>query len=146
MLVPPIGGVVALGGEVSRPAIYELPRASGASPLATMLALAGDALRPSGNRFLLETTDGEGRRAFREIGPRDPLRRGDALIVQPGSDVQAGQLRLSGHVQQVTTRAAGGRGNTLRGLLADARLVRPDPYARMAVIWRVDARTRARRF
>ncbi|HZH45603.1 MAG TPA: SLBB domain-containing protein, partial [Roseococcus sp.] len=81
-----------------------------------------------------------------EISPRDPLRRGDALIVQPGSDVQAGQLRLSGHVQQVTTRAATGRGNTLRGLLADARLVRPDPYARMAVIWRVDGRTRARRF
>lgn len=146
ILVPPIGGVMALGGEVSRPAIYELPRGAATAPLAAMLALAGDALRPSGNRFLLETTDAEGRRAFREISPRDGLRRGDALIVQPGSDVQAGQLRLSGHVQQVTTRAASGRGNTLRGLLADARLVRPDPYARMAVVWRVDPRTRARRF
>ena len=87
ILVPPIGGVVGLGGEVSRPAIYELPPGSGAVPLGTMLRLAGDALRPSGNRFLLETTDGEGRRAFREINLQSPLRRGDLLLVEPGTDV-----------------------------------------------------------
>ncbi len=146
ILVGPVGGVVAIGGEVSRPGIYELPRGTGTAPLGTVLALAGDALRPAGNRFLLETTDGEGRRAFREIGPRDALRRGDALLVQPGSDVQAGGLRLSGHVQQVTMRAASGRAGTLRGLLADPRLLRPDPYARMAVVWRMDPRARTRRF
>jgi len=146
ILVPPIGGVVALGGEVSRPAIYELPARGAQVPLGTMLRLAGDALRPTGNRYLLETTDGEGRRAFREISLTTPLRRGDALLVQPGSDVQSQQLRLSGHVVQPTTRAMGGRGATLRGLLADSRLVRPDPYARMAVVLRVDARSRGRRF
>ncbi|MFL1463093.1 SLBB domain-containing protein [Roseococcus sp. DSY-14] len=146
ILVGPVGPVVAVGGEVARPGIYELPRGTAASSLGTVLALAGEPLRPSGNRFLLETTDGEGRRAFREISPRDALRRGDALLVQPGSDVQAGGLRLSGHVQQVTTRAASGRGGTLRGLLADPRLIRPDPYARMAVVWRMDARSRTRRF
>ena len=146
ILVPPIGGVVALGGEVSRPAIYELPSGGAQAPLGTMLRLAGDALRPTGNRYLLETTDGEGRRAFREITLSTPIRRGDALLVQPGSDVQSQQLRLSGHVVQPTTRAMGGRGATLRGLLADSRLVRPDPYARMAVVLRVDARSRGRRF
>lgn len=146
LLVGPVGGVVAIGGEVARPGIYELPRGPAAAALSAVLALAGEPLRPAGNRFLLETTDGEGRRAFREISPRDALRRGDALLVQPGSDVQAGGLRLSGHVQQVTTRAASGRGATLRGLLADARLIRPDPYPRMAVIWRMDARSRSRRF
>lgn len=146
IVVGPIGGVVAIGGEVARPAIYELPRGAAQVPLSQVLALAGDALRPAGNRFLLETTDGEGRRAFREIGLSGAIRRGDALIVQPGSDVQAGQVRLSGHVQQVTTRAVGGRAGSLRGLLADPRLVRPDPYARMAVIWRLDGRTRGRRF
>ena len=84
-----------------------------------MMRLAGEALRPSGNRFLLETTDGEGRRAFREIGARDMLRRGDALLVQPGVDAQAGGLRLSGHVATPLTRAAAGRGATLRGLVSD---------------------------
>ena len=146
ILVPPIGGVVALGGEVSRPAIYELPPGLGSVPLGTMLRLAGDALRPSGNRFLLETTDGEGRRAFREINLQSPLRRGDLLLVEPGADVAAQNLRLTGHVAQNMTRALGGRGATLRGLLGDGRIVRPDPYARMAVIWRTNTRTRGRHF
>ncbi|MCU0944218.1 MAG: SLBB domain-containing protein [Rubritepida sp.] len=146
ILVPPIGGVVAIGGEVSRPAIYELPPGAASAPLGVMLRFAGDALRPEGNRFLLETTDGGGRRAFREIGLASPLRRGDALLVQPGSDVQSQQIRLSGHVAQPTTRALGGGSFSLRRLLADARIVRPDPYARMGVVLRVDARTRGRRF
>ena len=44
------------------------------------------------------------------------------------------------------TRAATGRANTLRGLLSDPRLVKADPYTRLGVVWRTDARTRARRF
>ncbi|MCS6892479.1 MAG: SLBB domain-containing protein [Rhodovarius sp.] len=145
ILVPPVGGVVAIGGEVARPGIYELPPGAASAPLAAMLRLAGNTLRPSGHRFLLETTDAEGRRAFREIGPRDPLRRGDALLVQPGVDAQAGGLRLAGHVTTQLTRASAGRGATLRGLLSDPRLLRPDPYIRMGVIWRADPVTRLRR-
>ncbi|GGC27720.1 hypothetical protein GCM10011504_02390 [Siccirubricoccus deserti] len=146
ILVPPLGAVAAVGGEVTRPAIYELPAGTAQAPLAAMLRLAGDPLRPSGNRFLLQTTDAEGRRSLREIGPRDPLRRGDALRVEPGSDVVAQDLRLAGHVVTPLLRAAGGRGQTLRGLLSDPRLVRPDPYARLGVIWRTDPRNRTRRF
>lgn len=145
VVVPPIGAVAAIGGEVSRPGIYELPAGSNQAPLATMLRLAGEPLRPSGNRFLLETTDGSGRRAFREITARDALRRGDALLVQPGVDAQSGGLRLGGHVATPLTRASAGRGATLRGLLNDPRMVRPDPYIRMGLIWRADARTRVRR-
>jgi protein involved in polysaccharide export with SLBB domain len=146
ILVPPLGAVAAIGGEVTRPGIYELPAGTAQAPLAAMLRLAGDPLRPSGNRFLLQTTDAEGRRSLREIGPRDPLRRGDALRVEPGSDVVAQDLRLAGHVVTPLLRAAGGRGQTLRGLLSDPRLVRPDPYARLGVIWRTDPRNRTRRF
>lgn len=146
IVVPPVGAVAAIGGEVSRPGIYELPAGSNAASLSVMLRLAGDPLRPSGNRFLLDTTDGQGRRAYREIGPRDSLRRGDALLVQPGVDAQAGGLRLSGHVATPLTRASAGRGATLRGLVSDPRMVRPDPYIRMGLIWRADARTRVRRF
>jgi len=145
VVVPPIGAVAAIGGEVSRPGIYELPPGRNEAPLSMMLRLAGEALRPSGNRFLLETTDGSGRRAFREIAARDTLRRGDALLVQPGVDAQSGGLRLGGHVATPLTRAAAGRGATLRGLLSDPQLVRPDPYIRMGLIWRADTRTRVRR-
>ena len=146
ILVPPLGGMVALGGEVTRPGIYELPANARQATLADLLHLAGEPMRPAGNRFLLQTTDAEGRRSFREVGMRDQLRRGDALRVEPGSDVVAGQLRLAGHVVLPVTRAAGGRAGTLRGLLADPRLVKADPYARLGVVWRTDGRTRTRRF
>ncbi|WP_431283296.1 SLBB domain-containing protein [Humitalea sp. 24SJ18S-53] len=145
VIVPALGGVVAIAGEVTRPAIYELPAGVLAVPLGSMLRLAGDPLRPSGNRFLLQGTDGSGRRSFSEIGAGGSIRRGDAVLVQPGADVQSGAMRLAGHVAVPLTRAAG-RGSSLRGLLADSRVVRVDPYVRMGVIWRVDPATRVRQF
>ncbi|MFC0410093.1 SLBB domain-containing protein [Roseomonas elaeocarpi] len=149
VVVPPLGGVVAVAGDVTRPAIYELPPGAGAAPLRSVLNLAGDTLRPSGNRFLLQGTDAGGRRAFAEIAPAAPLRRGDAVVVQPGADVAANALRLTGHVFAPVTRSAGGGrggGFGLRQLLSDPRVIRPDPYVRMGVVWRVDPATRVRRF
>jgi protein involved in polysaccharide export with SLBB domain len=146
VVVPPLGGVVALGGDVTRPAIYELPARAGAASLSAMLALAGGTLRPAGNRFLATGTDAGGRRAVSELSPGSSLRRGDAVIVSPGADVMAGGLRLAGHVAIPITRGVGPRGAGLRSLLADPRVIRPDPYVRMGVVWRVDERTRVRRF
>ena len=145
ILVPALGSVVAIAGEVTRPAIDELPAGVAAAPLATLLRLAGEPLRPAGNRFLVQGTDASGRRSFTEIRPGDLVRRGDSVLVQPGADVIANQLRLAGHVAAPITRAAT-RGATLRGLLSDARLLRPDPYVRMGVVLRLDAATRVRRF
>jgi protein involved in polysaccharide export with SLBB domain len=146
VVVPPLGGVVALGGDVTRPAIYELPAGAGAVPLSSMLALAGGALRPAGNRFLATGTDAGGRRAMSELAPGSSLRRGDAVVVSPGVDAMAGGLRLAGHVAMPVTRGVGPRGAGLRALLADPRVIRPDPYVRMGVAWRMDERTRTRRF
>jgi protein involved in polysaccharide export with SLBB domain len=146
ILVPPLGSVVAIAGEVTRPGIYELPARSASAPLATVLRLAGDPLRPAGNRFLVQGTDAGGRRSFAEIGPRDAVRRGDSVLVQPGADVIANQMRLAGHVTAPVTRAVGRAGATLRSLLSDPRLVRPDPYPRLAVILRLDPATRGRSF
>ena len=147
VLVPPLGGAVAVGGEVTRPGVYELPAGAASAPLAAVLALAGQPLRPAGNRFVLDTTDGAGRRSLHEIGPRDVLRRGESPRVEPGTDVVAGRIRLAGHVAAPLTRAAGGgRAASLRAPLSDPRLVRPDPYPRLGVVWRTDAQTRTRRF
>jgi protein involved in polysaccharide export with SLBB domain len=146
VLVPALGGVAAIAGEVTRPAIYELPAGSAAVPLATLLRLAGEPLRPAGNRFLVQGTDASGRRSFTELRPTDLVRRGDSVLVQPGADVVANQLRLTGHVTAPVTRAAARGGASLRALLSDARLLRPDPYARMGVILRLDPQTRVRSF
>ncbi|MBW8271475.1 SLBB domain-containing protein, partial [Caldovatus aquaticus] len=144
VVVPPLGATVALAGEVTRPGIYELPAGAAGATLASLLEVAGGTLRPAGNRFLTQRTDAQGRRSVGEIGPRDLLRRGDAVRVEPGADVTVNQLRLAGHVVAPLTRASGGR--SLRALLADPRLVRPDPYPRLGVVWRVDPATRVRRF
>lgn len=144
VIVPPLGATVAVAGEVTRPGIYELPAGVAQAPLATLLRLAGQPLRPAGNRFLLQGTDAGGRRSFSETGPAAPVRRGDAVVVQPGADVSAGQVRLAGHVTAPLLRAP--RAGGLRDMLHDPRLVKPDPYIRMGVVWRVDPQTRVRRF
>ena len=145
ILVPALGGVVAVAGEVTRPAIYELPAGAASAPLSTLLRMAGEPLRPAGNRFLVQGTDAAGRRSFTELRPTDLVRRGDSVLVQPGADVVANQLRLAGHVSAPVTRAAT-RGTTLRALLSDPRLLRPDPYARLGVVLRLDPATRVRSF
>ncbi|WP_245216710.1 SLBB domain-containing protein [Neoroseomonas nitratireducens] len=143
IVVPPVGGTVAVAGDVARPAIYELPPRAAAAPLAEMLALAGGTLRAGGNRLLVQQNDAAGRRSFAELAPASTLRRGDALLVQPGADVAANLVRLSGHVAAPLTRAAAGgpRRQTVRGLIGDRRLLRDDPYVRLGVVWRADART-----
>ncbi len=141
IVVPSVGASVAVAGDVARPAIYELR--GGAEPLAQVLALAGGALRPAGNRHLLLETDAQGRRAYAEVAAARLLRRGDAVMVQPGADVAVNQVRLSGHVQVPVARARGAA-PTLRALVRDPRLLRADPYPRFAVVWRMDAATRVR--
>jgi protein involved in polysaccharide export with SLBB domain len=142
ILVPALGGVVAIAGDVARPGIYELPARQAFIPVAEALALAGGPLRPSGNRLLVQQSDAQGRRSFAELALNGSLKRGDALLVRPGADVTANTIRLAGHVAMPITRAAGGRqGLSLRALIADHRQLGPDPYARFAVVLRPDQRS-----
>jgi protein involved in polysaccharide export with SLBB domain len=142
ILVPPLGGVVAIAGDVARPGIYELPARQAAMPLEDALTLAGGPLRPNGNRFLVQQSDAQGRRSFAELALTASLKRGDALMVRPGADVAANTIRLSGHVAMPITRAAGGRqGLTVRGLISDHRQLGADPYTRFAVVLRPDQRS-----
>lgn len=148
IIVPPVGGTVAVAGDVARPGIYELPARAPGAPLGDMLALAGGPIRPGGNRLLVQQNDAAGRRSYAELAPSSTVRRGDAVLVQPGADVVANTVRLAGHVALPVTRAAsGGRQlQTLRGLISDRRLLRNDPYVRLGVVWRADARTGQRGF
>ncbi len=143
ILVPPLGGVIAVAGDVARPAIYELPAKAGNLPVAQALAMAGGPLRPSGNRLFAQMSDGEGRRSFAELSATGLIRRGDALVVRPGADVAANTVRLSGHVAMPLTRpaSAGRQALSLRGLISDRRLLGPDPYPRFAVVLRPDPRS-----
>jgi protein involved in polysaccharide export with SLBB domain len=144
IVVPPLGGTVAIAGEVGRPAIYELPPELPVLPLSEALALAGDTLRPQGMRFLLQQFDAAGRSSFAEISPDRALRRGDLVLVLPSLQALVGQVRLSGHVRLPQIRARGAA-PTLRRLIGDPRQIRPDPYLRFAALVRVDPATRLKR-
>ncbi|WP_297855203.1 SLBB domain-containing protein [Elioraea sp.] len=144
IVVPPLGGTVAIAGEVGRPAIYELPPAVPVLPLREALALAGETLRPQGMRFLLQQFDAAGRSSFAEIAPDRALRRGDLVMVLPSLAALVGQVRLSGHVRLAQTRSRGAA-PTLRRLIGDPRQILPDPYLRFAALVRVDPATRLRR-
>ncbi len=148
IVVPPVGGTVAVAGDVARPGIYELPARQAGAPLGDLLALAGGTIRQGGNRLLVQQGDAAGRRSFAELSPNATIRRGDAVLVQPGADVVANTVRLAGHVAIPVTRAAtGGRQTqTLRGLISDRRLLRNDPYVRLGVVWRADRQTGQRNF
>lgn len=148
IVVPPVGGTVAVAGDVARPGIYELPARAAGAPLSEMLSLAGGPIRPGGNRLLVQQNDSAGRRSYAELSPGSTVRRGDTVLVQPGADVVANTVRLAGHVVLPVTRAAAGgrRSQTLRGLISDRRLLRNDPYVRLGVVWRPDARTGQRGF
>ncbi len=145
VMVPALGAAIAIAGDVTRPGIYELPAGAASIGVGDALALAGGALRPIGNRMLVYQGDAQGRRVIAELAPAGLLRRGDAMRVAPGLDVEASGLRLVGHVSAPITRSTTGAAR-LSALLSDARLVRADAYAPMGVIWRAEQPARQRRF
>ena len=145
VMVPALGAAIAIAGDVTRPGIYELPAGAASIGVADALALAGGALRPIGNRMLVYQGDAQGRRVIAELAPAGMLRRGDAMRVAPGLDVETSGLRLVGHVSAPITRSAAGAAR-LSALLSDARLVRSDAYVPMGVIWRAERPARQRRF
>jgi polysaccharide export outer membrane protein len=145
VMVPALGAAIAIAGDVTRPGIYELPAGAASVSVEHALALAGGALRPLGNRLLVFQSDAQGRRVIAEVAPAGLLRRGDAMRVAPGLDVEVNGLRLVGHVTAPITRSTAGA-TRLAALLSDPRLVRADAYVPMGVIWRAERPARQRRF
>ncbi|MES2712206.1 MAG: SLBB domain-containing protein [Pseudomonadota bacterium] len=123
VMVPALGAAIAIAGDVTRPGIYELPAGASLLGVADALALAGGALRPIGNRMLVYQGDAQGRRVIAELAPAGLLRRGDAMRVAPGLDVETSGLRLVGHVTAPITRSTGGA-TRLASLLSGRDLAR----------------------
>lgn len=104
ILVPPVGPVVRVEGEVRRPAIYEL---KGAPSVAEVVQIAGG-LTPNADRsrLVLSQTDGAQRRVLTDIalptealsddGPR--VGNGDALRVLSLRPVVDSGVGVEGHV------------------------------------------------
>lgn len=104
LFVPPIGETVGVGGEVKRPAIYEMqPNATSGDAIAIAGGMSADAF-PEAAR--LERIDTSRQRIVLSVnllastGLREPVKGGDTLIVpRVLPDLQASVI-LSGHVQR----------------------------------------------
>ena len=136
VFVPPVGGTVAVYGEVNRPAIYEI---RGKTTIADSIALAGGRLvtaSADGVRLTRVGTQGISGRdvGWEEVG-REALRNGDIVQVPVKLDKPHRSVRLSGHVRQ-SGLYEWTPGMWLTDLLPDASELKPGADVRYLLVGR----------
>ncbi len=134
IVVPPIGGTIALAGAVKRPGIYELPPGSDLLSPSAALALAGGPFHRAGNRMLVLGFDEAGQSVTRALNSEDLLGDGDVLLVQRQVEGDQGVVTLSGPVRN-PGRHALARADRLSKLLTHSSVER-EAYPLLGVIER----------
>lgn len=145
ILAPVVGPTVAIGGDVKRPAIYELPEGRASIPLRDLIALSGGTLRPRGNSIVHITLDASGKeQVIERDDPATAVRTGDIVLATRREDIQLGSVDLVGHVR-VPGRRSLASASSLARLLGDASVLKRDPYLLFAALETTDPQTQARR-
>ncbi len=144
IFAPPIGNVVAVGGDVVRPAIYELSKeqtvvavlalAAGPLPTADVTHAQLDRITERGDRTLLDLDLSRG-------GSATPIQNGDLLMLYPGPGVRENVVELRGQVKRPGDYGWR-RGMTLSDLLKSADDLLPDAFMDTALIARTDPEDR----
>jgi protein involved in polysaccharide export with SLBB domain len=146
IIVPPLGGTIAVAGQVRRPAIYELPAGrSGISVREAMLLASGKTLpgvytvsllrtRPDGTRQLVDVSNEAG----------GVVRDGEIMMVKSAVNISTNQVRLLGAVRTPGTVALG-KFKTLHDVLPTSNVLSPNAYMLMGIIDRVDPVTLQRK-
>lgn len=144
VVVPVIGGTVAIAGAVARPGIYEL-RAS--TTLDNLMSYAGGALRPRGYKAAVSRIAPDGSESFiRVSGGGQSIVAGDAVQIVGGSAGGAlNRVVLRGYVLNAGPRPLA-TASTVRELLGDQSSLRLGTYLPMAILIRRDPITSARQF
>ncbi|NNF60727.1 MAG: hypothetical protein HKO55_02170 [Gammaproteobacteria bacterium] len=139
IFIPPVGKTVGVGGEVLRPALYELRDEKTA---ADIIELAGGLL-PSALPYSgrLERIGPDSRRTVVDVdlssnqGRQTRLNNGDVLWVEPVLDELAVAVTVSGHVQRPGVRQYT-RGMRLSQLIRDSAELRARADLRYVLIRR----------
>lgn len=144
IVVPVIGGTVAISGAVARPGIYEL-RAN--TTLDNLMDYAGGALRPRGYKAAVSRIAPDGSESFiRVSGGAQTIIAGDAVQVVGGSAGGAlNRVTLRGYVLNPGPRPLS-TAATVSELLGDQSSLRLGTYLPMAILIRRDPVTSARLF
>ncbi|WP_186455866.1 SLBB domain-containing protein [Nitrospirillum pindoramense] len=147
IVVPLQTSAVAIVGQVKRPAIYELPAGQQATPLTTLMAMAGGTEVRGSYRYSILRTREDGKREMVQVGAGGTatVRDGDVVFVAPTADVSLakvelrGATTLNGSYPLETVRS-------LRGLLGSSDMFtptvgRPLPYLLADAVIRLDPAT-----
>jgi polysaccharide export outer membrane protein len=145
LFVPPRGATVAVGGEVQRPAIYEL---AGEKSLDQVVALAGGMTATAyAATARIERVDLTGGRSVRTVdlddaaGRKAAVRNGDRVTIDPlPDDVLTDHVTLAGHVQRPGP-FEWRPGMRLTDLIRSVNDLKPDADRRYVLIQRQSDRT-----
>ncbi len=145
IFVPPIGKVVAVAGDVVRPAIYELSSeqtvadvmslAAGPLPTADLMHGQIDRITPRGDRLLLDLD-------IARDGATTTIHNGDLLILYPGPGVRKAVVALRGHVKRPGDYGCV-EGMTIADLLRGTDDLLPGAHIATALVARTDPESRA---
>jgi protein involved in polysaccharide export with SLBB domain len=142
ILVPPLGGTMAIAGPVKRAGIYEIIDQNKDITLQQALYLAGETKLPAGLRFMRVRTDSAGNEQFVSLVDPDAtqLSDQDVLIAESKGDAPRRVVMVTGNV-----RAPGpvplDEARTLSALLGDGANIADNTYPLIGIIERTDSKT-----
>jgi polysaccharide export outer membrane protein len=146
IVVPAIGPTVAVTGDVTRPAIYEMAPGQSAISVDQLVHLAGGYLQTGGHRLSITRVRADGSDVMAPVGsPKGVvLHKAEILSVEPKVSVSLGRVVLEGQVRVPGTYDLT-RKPSLRALLGDPQVYGERAYMAYAAISRRDPKTLTRR-
>lgn len=145
IIVPTIGSTVAIGGNVIRPAIYELPKGQDSINSSEALKLAGGAIRPKGNAYTHIRYDDSGRQLYEKMDMEGSISNGEMVVVNLFNNSEEGRVTLLGHVNTPGIRSVVEFSN-VKELLGSVKNLGENPHLLFGVIIRTDQLTNTRQF
>ncbi|MDC0074593.1 SLBB domain-containing protein [Alphaproteobacteria bacterium] len=145
IIVPTIGSVLAISGDVRRPTIFEM-KEDDLLELPKIIRFGGGYLRPRGNKVTVSTFDDIGRQLVSSVEEGEIFENGDLIIVKRGRDSTRGNVRLTGHVSVPGRRALSNNSTVATLLDYDDSVFQNNPYLFFAVLETMDEVTRSKRY
>lgn len=140
IVVPALGGTVAIAGQVRRPGIYELPAGRSGIGVREAVSMASGKTLPGSYTISLLRTLPDGKRQLvdvsNEVGLQ--LHSGEIVLVKLAVNISTDQVKLIGAVRSAGTVALGSKFKSLRDVLPSTDVLAPGAYMLMGIIDRLD--------
>lgn len=146
IVVPPIGGTIAVAGEVRRPGIYELEPGTSAATARWLIGIANGYTIRGAYRLTIMRTRADGKLEFVDASNHESvaLRDGDVLAVDKAVNYTVGDITLEGNVR-LPGQYALNKVRTLHELLPSSESFLPLTYTPFGFIVRLDKATLQRK-